>query len=181
MEIIQTTLKDLIIIKPSVIEDERGYFFEAYNEQKFREQGLPTHFLQDNESKSHKGVLRGLHFQAPPYGQGKLVRVLSGAVLDVAVDLRKNSPTYGQHYTCHISAQNKLMFYIPEGFAHGFFTLEDNTIFYYKCTQVYNKASEGGILHNDPMLGIAWGDAPKQISERDQNLSPFADFLTPFV
>jgi dTDP-4-dehydrorhamnose 3,5-epimerase len=182
MTITNTPIAGLCIIKSAVIEDERGYFFESYNQQRFAEYGLPTSYAQDNESKSHKGVLRGLHFQKPPFAQGKLVRVIAGAVLDVAVDLRKNSATYGQHYSCVLSAENKLMFYIPDGFAHGFYTLENNTIFAYKCTQAYHKASEGGLLYSDPDLNIQWGNAtdPKQVSERDAGLPLFGSFVTPF-
>src|SRR5512138_2587473 len=136
MEIITTPIEGLLIIKPNVFEDDRGYFFESYNREVFLKNGLDLHFVQDNESKSKKGVLRGLHFQVPPFAQGKLVRVVKGAVLDVAVDLRKNSPTYGKHVSAELSEANKTMFWIPPGFAHGFITLEEETIFVYKCTQV---------------------------------------------
>lgn len=146
MEIIKTRIPELLIIKPTVFKDERGYFFESYSKGKFLNQGIDKNFVQDNESKSAKGVLRGLHFQKPPYSQGKLVRVMRGAVLDVAVDLRKNSLTYGQWASIELTEDNKFMYWIPPGFAHGFITLEDDTVFFYKCTNVYNKESEGRIL-----------------------------------
>jgi dTDP-4-dehydrorhamnose 3,5-epimerase len=143
MEVIETHIKDLLIIKPKVFEDARGYFFESYNEAVFKQHGVDANFIQDNQSLSNSGVLRGLHFQAPPFAQGKLVRVINGAVLDIAVDIRRNSPTYGQHVSVELTEENKTMFYIPPGFAHGFLTLRDHTIFSYKCTNLYNKASEG--------------------------------------
>jgi dTDP-4-dehydrorhamnose 3,5-epimerase len=180
MEIIQTPLEGLLIIKPDVFEDERGYFFESFNADKFRAAGLDLTFLQDNESKSKKGVLRGLHFQAPPFAQGKLVRVMRGSVLDVAVDIRKNSPTYGQWASIVLSGQNKWMYWVPAGFAHGFATLEDDTTFFYKCTNVYNKASEGSILWNDPDLGIDWGITEPVISDKDKISPSFRDFTSPF-
>ncbi len=180
MEIIQTPLDGLITIKPDVFEDERGYFFESFNHTKFLNAGLDLSFLQDNESKSKKGVLRGLHFQSPPYAQGKLVRVLRGAVLDVAVDIRKDSPTYGKWESIVLSGQNKWMYWIPPGFAHGFVTLEDDTIFFYKCTNVYNKASEGSILWNDPDLNIHWEIKEPIISDKDKISPRFKDFVSPF-
>lgn len=180
MEIIKTPLEGLLIIKPDVFEDERGYFFESFNHDKFLKLGLDLKFLQDNESKSKKGVLRGLHFQAPPFTQGKLVRVMRGSVLDVAVDIRKNSPTYGKWESIVLSGQNKWMYWIPGGFAHGFVTLEDDTIFFYKCTNIYNKASEGSILWNDPDLNINWGIGDPVISDKDKLSPKFSDFTTPF-
>jgi dTDP-4-dehydrorhamnose 3,5-epimerase len=180
MEIIRTPLDGLLIIKPDVYEDERGYFFESFNYGKFLNLGLDLKFLQDNESKSKKGVLRGLHFQAPPFAQGKLVRVMRGSVLDVAVDLRKNSPTYGKWESIVLSGQNKWMYWIPEGFAHGFATLEDDTIFFYKCTNIYNKASEGSLLWNDPELSIHWNISDPVISEKDRISPKFRDFNSPF-
>ncbi len=156
MEVIETNIKDLLIIKPKVFADPRGYFFESYNEAVFKQNNIQAHFLQDNQSLSNAGVLRGLHFQAPPHDQGKLVRVITGAVLDVAVDIRKNSSTYGQHIAIELTEENKTMFYIPPGFAHGFLTLMDNTIFSYKCTNLYHKASEGTVLWNDTDLDINW-------------------------
>jgi dTDP-4-dehydrorhamnose 3,5-epimerase len=180
MEIIKTPLEGLLIIKPDVFEDERGYFFESFNSDKFRKEGLDLTFMQDNESKSRKGVLRGLHFQAPPYAQGKLVRVMRGSVLDVAVDIRKDSPTYGQWASIILSGQNKWMYWVPAGFAHGFATLEDETMFFYKCTNVYNKESEGSILWNDPDLNIDWGLSDPVISGKDKVSPVFRDFISPF-
>jgi dTDP-4-dehydrorhamnose 3,5-epimerase len=169
-----------LIIKPDVFEDDRGYFFESFNHGRFLNRGLDLKFLQDNESKSKKGVLRGLHFQAPPFAQGKLVRVMRGSVLDVAVDIRKNSPTYGKWESIILSGQNKWMYWIPEGFAHGFATLEDDTIFFYKCTNIYNKASEGSILWNDPDLNINWGIQDPVISDKDRISPKFKNFISPF-
>jgi dTDP-4-dehydrorhamnose 3,5-epimerase len=173
-------IEGLVVIKPDVFEDERGYFFESYNEERFRQLGIEVRFLQDNESKSGKDVLRGLHFQVPPYEQGKLVRVIKGAVLDVAVDLRKSSPTYGHWASIELSEKNKWMYWIPSGFAHGFLTLEENTIFFYKCTQVYHKESERGIFWNDSDLRIRWGIDKPLISEKDKIAGKFRDFLSPF-
>lgn len=178
MEIIPTEIPDVLIIKPQVFTDERGYFFESYSRQKLREAGILADFVQDNESKSAKNVLRGLHFQKPPFAQGKLVRVIQGAVLDVAVDLRHSSGTFGKWVAIKLTAENKWMCWIPEGFAHGFLTLEDNTIFSYKCTNVYNKPSEGSIRWNDPELGIQWGINQPDLSEKDSN-APFFKALEP--
>ncbi len=180
MEIIKTPLEGLLIIKPDVFEDDRGYFFESFNQDKFLKEGLDLHFLQDNESKSKKGVLRGLHFQAPPFAQGKLVRVMRGSVMDVAVDIRKDSPTYGKWESIVLSGQNKWMYWIPPGFAHGFATLDDDTIFFYKCTNVYNKPSEGSILWNDADLRINWGIDEPVISEKDKISPLFSEFVSPF-
>jgi dTDP-4-dehydrorhamnose 3,5-epimerase len=180
MEIIKTELEGLWIIKPDVFEDERGYFFESYNREKFINAGIDLKFVQDNESKSRKGVVRGLHLQAPPYEQGKLVRVMRGSVLDVAVDIRKNSPTYGKWASIELSGQNKWMYWIPPGFAHGFATLEDDTIFFYKCTNVYNKDAERCFLWNDPDINIDWGISNPVISERDSKAPGFRDFVSPF-
>jgi dTDP-4-dehydrorhamnose 3,5-epimerase len=180
MEIIETKIKDLLIIKPDVFLDERGYFFESYNKQRFLEHGLDMTFVQDNESQSTKGVLRGLHFQKPPYTQGKLVRVVKGAVMDVAVDLRQGSPTYGQWESVVLTEGNKFMYWIPEGFAHGFVCLEDHSVFTYKCTNVYNKASEGSLRWNDPDLNIQWIIEDPILSEKDKVSPLFKDFVTPF-
>lgn len=180
MEIIETHIKDLFIIKPKVFEDTRGYFFESYNENAFHKAGIMSKFLQDNQSLSHTGVLRGLHFQAPPFAQGKLVRVVTGAVLDIAVDIRKNSPTYGQHVAIELTEENKTMFYIPEGFAHGFLTLRDNTIFSYKCTNLYQKESEGTVLWNDLDLNISWNATNPILSEKDKVGTKFNQFVSPF-
>ena len=181
MEIIKTKIKDLFIIKPDVFEDERGYFFESFSKEKFKNLGLNLNFVQDNESKSQKNVLRGLHFQKPPYAQGKLVRVVKGAVLDVAVDLRAGSDTYGQWEAVELSEENKLMYWVPPGFAHGFLTLRDETVFTYKCTNVYNKESEGSLLWNDPTLNIDWGPIGDLIlSEKDLAAPLFEHFNTSF-
>jgi dTDP-4-dehydrorhamnose 3,5-epimerase len=180
MEIIKTEIQDLLIVKPRVFEDERGYFFESYNHGLFASNGIENRFLQDNESKSKKGVLRGLHFQKPPYDQGKLVRVMKGAVLDVAVDIRKNSPTYGKWASIVLTDKNKFMYWVPPGFAHGFVTLEDDTVFFYKCTNVYNKESEGSIRWNDPDLNIDWGIDQPVLSEKDKISPLFKDFISPF-
>jgi len=181
MEIIKTKIQDLLIVKPDVFEDERGYFFESFSKEKFKNMGLDLDFVQDNESKSQKNVLRGLHFQKPPFAQGKLVRVVKGAVLDVAVDLRKDSPTYGQWEAVELSEENKLMYWVPPGFAHGFLTLRDETVFTYKCTNVYNKESEGSLLWNDPTLNIDWGLVKDLIlSEKDLQSPLFEHFNTPF-
>jgi dTDP-4-dehydrorhamnose 3,5-epimerase len=180
MEIIKTKIKDLLIIKPRVFRDERGYFFEAFNEELFKKNGLNFYFVQDNESKSQKGVLRGMHFQKPPYSQGKLVRVIKGAVLDVAVDLRKDSQTYGQHFSVELTEENKTMYWIPPGFAHGFLTLRDETIFSYKCTNLYNKESEGAIIWNDQDLNIDWGISNPIVSEKDKIAPDFNSFDSPF-
>ena len=180
MEVIETKIKDLLIINPKVFGDARGYFFESYNEADFKEHGINVKFIQDNQSLSNTGVLRGLHFQTQPYDQGKLVRVITGAVLDVAVDIRKNSPTYGEHIAIELSAENKTMFYIPPGFAHGFLTLQNNTIFSYKCTNLYNKASEGTVLWNDTNLNINWNISNPLLSEKDLVGTKFKDFTSPF-
>ncbi|MCB0802507.1 MAG: dTDP-4-dehydrorhamnose 3,5-epimerase [Flavobacteriales bacterium] len=176
----ETHIAGLIIIKPRVFEDSRGFFFESYNKESYAKLGLKVEFIQDNLSKSQKGVVRGLHFQKPPFEQGKLVQVIRGSVIDVAVDIRKNSKTYGQYIAIELSEQNKTQFYIPPGFAHGFSTLEDNTIFSYKCTNVYNKESEDSIFWNDNTLKIDWGVKNPIISEKDKLAKPFDQFKSPF-
>lgn len=153
---VETGIKDLIVIEPTVFGDNRGFFMESYSKKDFSEIGIDVEFVQDNHSKSKKGVLRGLHFQTQ-HVQGKLVRVTAGGVLDVAVDLRKDSPTFGKHYLVELTADNKKMFYIPPGFAHGFLTLEDNTEFQYKCTDYYAPEFDSGVLWNDSDIGIEWG------------------------
>lgn len=177
----ETGIKGLVVITPEVFEDERGCFFESYNKEKFEKLGLPTEFIQDNQSISNKGVLRGMHFQKPPYAQGKLIRVVKGKALDVAVDLRKNSSTYKKWFSIVLDEKNKKMVYIPEGFAHGFLVLEDNTIFQYKCTAPYNKESESGIIWNDSEIGINWqlsehGINQPIVSEKDKELPLFKEF-----
>jgi len=180
MEFVKTSLEGLKIIKPEIFRDGRGYFFESFNQEKFTGEGLDLKFLQDNESMSKKGVLRGLHFQAPPFEQGKLVRVIRGSVRDVAVDIRKASPTYGKWESIVLSAENKWMFWIPPGFAHGFVTLEDDTVFFYKCTNVYSKLSEGGIIWNDPELNIDGGVDSPLVSDKDKAAPWFSNFISPF-
>ncbi len=181
MEFKRTAIADVLLIQPTIFGDDRGYFFESFHQKKFNEfLRSDIVFVQDNESRSAKGVLRGLHFQAPPYAQGKLVRVVQGSVLDVALDIRKNSPTYGQHVSFILSAENKTQAYIPEGFAHGFVTLEDDTIFQYKCTNWYHPASEGSILWNDPALNIQWEETDPILSGKDKAGVLLADFNSPF-
>lgn len=180
MNIIKTPIPNLLVIEPKVFNDQRGYFFESYNKERFFENNMNMLFVQDNESKSGKGVLRGLHFQKPPYAQGKLVRVISGRVLDVAVDIRRGSPTYGLYHAVELDAISKKMFYIPEGFAHGFLTLEEDTIFSYKCTNYYNKESEGSILWSDKTIGVNWNIENPILSEKDKLGPLFKDFESPF-
>ena len=179
MNVEQTYIDGLLVITPNVFGDERGYFLESYNKRAL-ESILESTFVQDKESASQKGVLRGLHFQNPPYAQAKLVRVIKGSVLDVVVDLRKDSETYGKHYKHVLSGEHKEQLYIPEGFAHGFLVLEDDTIFSYKCTSYYQKDSEGSLLWNDPSLGINWQIEDPIISEKDRNAMKFEDFNSPF-
>ena len=180
MEIIKTPLEGLLVIKPKIFGDDRGYFFESWSKQSFAKVGLDLDFVQDNQSLSSKGVLRGLHFQNPPYSQGKLVRVIKGAVLDVSVDIRKDSPTYGQHFSVELSEENKTIVWIPPGFAHGFVTLKDNTIFTYKCTGVYHKESEGALLWNDKDLNINWKVNDPLVSEKDLVAGNFKNFASKF-
>ena len=175
-----TNINGLIIIEPNVFEDTRGYFFESYNSDKFKTLGIDKSFIQDNQSLSQKGVLRGLHFQRPPYAQAKLVRVIKGAVLDIAVDIRKSSPTYGQSFAIELSEQNKKMLYIPEGFAHGFLTLENDTIFSYKCSDNYHPEVEDSILWSDKDLDIHWNIESPLVSEKDKKAQLFSSFKSPF-
>jgi len=177
MKIETTPIQDLVIINPTVFEDERGYFMESFNQQSLQEAGINIHFVQDNQSFSKRGTLRGLHYQNPPFAQTKLVRVLQGEIMDVAVDLRKNSPTYGQHFAIRLSAENKKQLLIPQGFAHGFSVLSETAVVLYKCDQFYNKASEGGIRFDDPALNIDWGIDLKTaiVSEKDLELPNFSD------
>ena len=175
MEVIETGFEGLYEIKPRVFGDQRGYFFESYRESVLKDLGLEVNFVQDNQSFSVKGTLRGLHFQRPPFAQAKLVRVVAGKVLDVVLDIRPDSPTYGKHYSLVLDAEVNNMLYVPEGFAHGFAALEDS-IFFYKCTQYYDKPSEGGILWNDPALAIDWQITDPIVSEKDQGLPVFDVF-----
>lgn len=159
-------IQGLLELKPAIFKDPRGFFFESYNEKTFKEAGLECHFVQDNQSFSHPGVVRGLHFQRKPYAQAKLVRVLKGKILDVAVDLRKSSPTFGQHVCVELNSEEQNMLFIPEGFAHGFHALEESVVLY-KCNNFYNKASESGLLWNDPALGIDWKTNNANVSDKD--------------
>lgn len=171
MEIIQTNLEGVIIIQPKIYSDERGYFFESFSQRSFEQQVCKTTFVQDNESKSYYGVLRGLHFQKYPFAQSKLVRVVRGKVLDVAVDIRKGSPTFGRHVAVELSEENKCQFFIPRGFAHGFVVLSDEAVFQYKCDNFYAPAHEGAIVWNDPELAIDWHIPEERIilSEKDKH------------
>lgn len=180
MKVEETPIEGLLIIQLDVYYDDRGYFIETYNKEKFKELGINFDFLQDNQSQSSKGVLRGLHFQNPPYAQGKLVCVIAGAVIDFAVDLRRKSKTYGSYFALELSEQNKTIFWIPPGFAHGFVSLQDNTIFSYKCTQVYNKHSEASIRWDDPDLAIDWKIQNPIISEKDRNAPFFKELISMF-
>lgn len=176
-----TPIEGLLILEPTVFGDDRGYFFESFKESEFNEVvGSKVNFVQENQSLSGKNILRGLHFQNPPFAQGKLVRVIKGEVLDVAVDIRKNSPTYGQYVSVLLSEENKKMFWIPEGFAHGFASLVDHTIFVYKCTNYYHKESEGSLCWNDPTLNINWGIEQPIVSEKDKLGEDFRTFATLF-
>ena len=180
MKFIPTAIPHLYEIEPLVFGDHRGYFFESYSDEAFVKEGIQVEFKQDNESFSNAGVLRGLHYQHPPMAQGKLVRVQCGSVLDVAVDLRKGSPTYGQHHKVVLSGENKKMMWIPVGFAHGFLTLEDHTVFLYKCTNTYSPEDEGILYWNDQDLGIDWSISNPQLSTKDMEGPSFKDFETPF-
>jgi dTDP-4-dehydrorhamnose 3,5-epimerase len=170
MNIIQTDIKDLVIISPRVHEDSRGFFFEAYNQDKFKNYGIEYQFIQDNQSFSKRGVIRGLHLQINPFAQAKLVRVLEGEILDVAVDLRKKSPTFGQHVSVVLSAENKKQLMVPHGFAHGFSVLSETASVLYKVDQMYHKESERGIRYNDPILAIDWQLNPDEIIVSDKDL-----------
>lgn len=181
MQLTHSKIPEIIIIEPTIFEDERGYFFESFSEKWFRENVQDTYFVQDNESKSKRGVLRGLHFQKPPYSQSKLMRVIRGAVLDVAVDIRYGSPTFGKFVAIELSEENKRQLFIPRGFAHGFAVLSDEAIFQYKCDNYYAPQSEGGIAFNDPTLNIDWRlpDSEIILSEKDQKNPHLSD--TPFL
>jgi dTDP-4-dehydrorhamnose 3,5-epimerase len=176
MKIEKTFIKDLVIIEPIVFGDERGYFFESYSKTKFETLGINLEFVQDNQSFSKKGTLRGLHYQNPPFAQTKLIRVLEGEIIDVAVDLRKDSSTYGKSFSILLSAENKKQLLVPHGFAHGFSVISETASVMYKCDEFYNKASEGGIKYNDPSLKIDWGMNLEEaiVSEKDQIL-PFIE------
>lgn len=183
MNVINTEIEGVKIIEPRIFGDARGYFFESFNSKDFAEQmGIQVNFVQDNESKSRYGVVRGLHFQKPPYAQSKLVRVVSGRVLDVAVDIRHGSPTYGRHVAVELTGENHRQFFLPKGMAHGFAVLSDEVVFQYKCDEYYNPQSEGAIAWDDPVLAIDWRltKADVVLSEKDSHHPGFTDFVTPF-
>lgn len=180
MEIINEPLPGLYVLKPKVFADARGHFFESYRHDVLQKICPGIQFIQDNQSLSNKGILRGLHFQNPPHAQDKLVRVVSGSVLDVALDIRKSSPTYGQSFSIELSAVNFLMLLIPKGFAHGFLTLQDHTIFQYKCSDYYHPQAEGGILWKSAGTGINWEIENPVLSEKDKIHPDFKDFVSPF-
>ena len=183
MQILQTKIPGLLIIEPDVFSDQRGYFFESYNQEKYKKAGLDVDFVQDNISSSVRGVVRGLHYQLAPFSQGKLIQVLKGTVLDVAVDLRQESPTFGEHFSLEISDKNRLQFFVPRGFAHGFSVLSDEVLFHYKCDNYYNREAERGINFNDPHLNIDW-KIPKHeaiVSGKDQVLPSFEEAERNFV
>jgi dTDP-4-dehydrorhamnose 3,5-epimerase len=181
MQIEKTAFRDLLVIQPAVFADDRGAFQESFNEARFRiDTGLNVTFVQDNESVSKRNVIRGLHFQIPPKGQAKLVRVSKGSVLDVAVDLRQTEPTYGKYYSRILSGENATQLFIPEGFAHGFLVLEDDTIFSYKCTNYYSKELDRSIRWNDSDIAINWGCDIPLLSPRDEQAMLFSEFETPF-
>lgn len=182
MEVISTKIEGVYILEPKVFKDSRGYFFESYSKKEFDSKIGPVDFVQDNESCSTKGVIRGLHFQKPPFSQSKLVRCVVGKVLDVAVDLRKDSPTYGQHVAVELTAENHLQFFIPKGFAHGFEVLSDVAVFQYKCDEYYHPEAEGGIDAFDSELGIEWQTIKEEaiVSEKDTRHPKISEFQTPF-
>lgn len=182
MKVVERALNGLIVFKPTVFSDDRGVFFESYSESVIlSEIGHENSFVQDNHSVSKKNVVRGLHFQSPPYAQGKLVRVVNGAALDVAVDIRVGSPTYGKAFSVELNLVNNYIFWIPPGFAHGFSSLKEETVFLYKCTAMYNKSSEGTILFNDQELDIDWKVKSPIVSEKDLQGTAFSQFKSPFV
>jgi len=182
MEIIETAIKGVFIIEPRIFKDARGYFFESFSERELEEKIGNIHFVQDNESYSSYGVIRGLHFQKPPYSQAKIVRVIKGAVLDVAVDLRKHSPTYGQHIAVELTSENHRQLFIPRGFAHGFAVLSDEVLFQYKCDNYYAPQSEGGIRWDDPDLNIDWQIPTDKVilSEKDTKHPLLKEFVSDF-
>ena len=181
MEVIKTEIEGVVIIEPRIFKDDRGYFYESFSQREFEEKVCRTTFVQDNQSKSSYGVVRGLHFQKPPYSQSKLVRCIKGAVLDVAVDIRKGSPTFGKYVAVELTEDNHRQFFVPRGFAHGFAVLSDEAVFQYKCDKLYNKESEGAVAWNDPELAIDWRIPVEKVllSEKDKlskNISD-ADYL----
>ncbi len=182
MEVIRTDIEGVVIIKPRIFTDARGYFFESFNKREFDEKVRPVDFVQDNESRSSRGVMRGLHFQRPPFTQSKLVRCVKGSVLDVAVDIRKGSPTYGRHVAVELTEDNHLQFFVPRGFAHGFAVLSDVAVFQYKCDNYYAPQADGGISIRDTSLGIDWKIDPASaiLSDKDLKHPVLKDFDSPF-
>ena len=182
MEVIKTDIEGVVIIKPRVFPDSRGYFFESYSKREFDEKVRPVDFVQDNESCSTRGVMRGLHFQRPPFTQSKLVRCVRGAVLDVAVDIRRGSPTYGRHVAVELTEENRLQLFVPRGFAHGFAVLSDTAVFQYKCDEFYHPEADGGISILDDTLGIDWRVTPADavLSDKDTRHPLLAEFDSPF-
>lgn len=180
MEVTKTNFDGLLIMQPKVFQDDRGYFLEYFRKDVLNNFGVDLEFVQSNESQSQKNVLRGLHFQNPPFEQGKLIRVVKGAVMDVAVDIRKSSPNFGKWFAYEINEINKTILWIPPGFAHGFLTLADNTIFQYECTNYYHKDSEGSIRWNDPTINIDWKISDPIISDKDKFAPLFKDFVSRF-
>lgn len=182
MNVIKTDIEGVVVIEPSVFDDARGYFFESYSKRRFDEVVRPIEFVQDNESMSTRGVIRGLHFQRPPFSQSKLVRCVRGAVLDVVVDIRRGSPTYGRHIAVELTGENRRQLFVPRGFAHGFAVLSDEAVFQYKCDNYYHPESEGGISIADHSLGIDWRIDPAEaiLSEKDLRNPMFSDFESPF-
>lgn len=183
MKVTKTDIEGVLIIEPRLFNDARGYFFESYNRKNYEEAGITADFVQDNESCSTRGVMRGLHFQRPLYAQAKLVRCVKGKVLDVAVDIRKGSPTYGQHVAVELSEENHRQFFIPRGFAHGFAVLSDTAVFQYKCDNYYHPEADGGISIQDDTLGIDWQIDPTEalLSEKDTKHPLLKDFDSPFI
>jgi dTDP-4-dehydrorhamnose 3,5-epimerase len=182
MNVIKTDIEGVVVIEPRVFDDARGYFFESYSKRRFDEAVRPIEFVQDNESMSTRGVIRGLHFQRPPFSQSKLVRCVRGAVLDVVVDIRRGSPTYGRHIAVELTGENRRQLFVPRGFAHGFAVLSDEAVFQYKCDNYYHPESEGGISIADHSLGIDWRIDPAEaiLSEKDLRNPMFSDFESPF-
>ena len=184
IEVVKTEIPGVLIIEPKVFGDDRGYFMESFNAREFAEKtGIDVTFVQDNESKSRFGVLRGLHFQLPPFTQSKLVREVKGKVLDVAVDIRKGSPTYGKYVTCEMTEENKRQFFVPKGFAHGFCVLSDEAVFQYKCDDFYHPEAEGAIAWDDPDIAIQWPVEVEKVilSEKDKHHPYLKDFDSPFI
>lgn len=177
MEVIKTEIEGVVIIEPRIFKDDRGYFYESFSQREFEEKVCRTTFVQDNQSKSSYGVVRGLHFQKPPYSQSKLVRCIKGAVLDVAVDIRKGSPTFGKYVAVELTEDNHRQFFVPRGFAHGFAVLSDEAVFQYKCDNFYNKESEGSVAWNDPELAIDWRIPAEKVllSEKDKQSKTISD------